>query len=454
MGVRVRSGRVADGGSGGQSWGLNRRLRRWLAREWRWLGALVAGAAARLGLDRYRKHFTAARHALALVFHALSGNACLLHSYESLAASPGVRARAGLGAGPEGGPPGVSYSNLMDANRGRPAAFLGALLPALAARVAATGGAGAAALPADLRLLDSTFLRLTLRLSPWLPAPSSPKGAPGVRVQVLYAPAADTPEGALVTTKKRNDVLGMDALILDDPARLAGLRGCTLVFDLGYYSHARFARLLAAGVHFVSRLKDDAALAVEAEVEAQAALPGLGDGRVRVLRDARATVGSPNNRAGGPVPGLRLVEAEVQPAPAAARKGAEPLVYSLLTDRADLSAHEVVRTYHWRWRIELFFRWLKSHVHLLPPLGHSRNAVELTVYLTLVVHLLVALAARAFDFPDHSPRLLARLVKLHDQLSPDDLGPDAEAAQLAFPGWLPPALAPPSPPYNLLRNAL
>ena len=35
---------------------------------------------------------------------------------------------------------------------------------------------------------------------------------------------ADAPEGALVTTKKLNDVLGMDALILDDPGRLAEVR--------------------------------------------------------------------------------------------------------------------------------------------------------------------------------------------------------------------------------------
>ena len=63
---------------------------------------------------------------------------------------------------------------------------------------------------------------------------------------------------------------------------------------------------------------------------------GLDGGRVRVLRDARVTVGSPNNRAGAVLPGLRLVEAEVAPAPAAARKGAQPLVYRVLTDRADL----------------------------------------------------------------------------------------------------------------------
>src|SRR5439155_6886666 len=102
MGVRVRSGRVAGGEGEGQPCGLNRRLRRWLAREWRWLGELAAGVAARLGLDRYRKHFFAAQHALVLVFHGLSGDTRLLHSYESLAESPGVLALAGLAAEAEG----------------------------------------------------------------------------------------------------------------------------------------------------------------------------------------------------------------------------------------------------------------------------------------------------------------------------------------------------------------
>src|SRR5207237_3821441 len=125
--------------------------------------------------------------------------------------------------------------------------------------------------------------------------------------------------------------------------------------------------------HFVSRLKGDAAVAVEAEVEVQQAFPDLGGGRIRVLREQRVTVGSPNNRAGAVLGGLRLVEAEVAPAAEAARKGARPVVYRVLTDRADLGGAEVVQAYLWRWQVELFFRWLKSHVHLLPPLGRSKN---------------------------------------------------------------------------------
>ena len=69
-------------------------------------------------------------------------------------------------------------------------------------------------------------------------------------------------------------------------------------------------------------------------------------------RDQRVTVGSAKNQAGAVLPGLRLVTAAVAPKPAAARRGAKPVVYEILTDRWDLDALEVVQVYLWRWTIE------------------------------------------------------------------------------------------------------
>lgn len=414
-------------------------MRRWLARELGLLRPLVAASAARCQAERYRKHFSSFSHLCLLLFHGLSGGASLRQSYAAFAACPGLVALSGLGTPAERGHErlGVSFSQLAASNHSRPAAFLGGLVPRLAARVRQAGPGLPS--PVHLHLLDSTFLRLSLQLAPWLPGDGG-ADVPGVRLQVQYAPALDLPEQVLLTDTRTNDCQGLDRL-LETPGGLASLVGGTLVVDLGYYSHRRFAGLLAAGVHWISRLHAQATVVVEAERPVQAAVPGLDRSRITVLADQRVTVGSPNNRAGAVLQGLRLVTARVEPTARAARRGAQAVEYRVLTDRWDLDAAEVVQAYLWRWAIELFFRWLKSHVHLPRLLGYSRNAVELTVWLALVVHLLGLLAAHALGLPRRSATLLRRLAWTLAHLGPADTNPPPDI-QLPLP-WLTQTHTPP-----------
>ena len=429
---------------------LSRPLRRWLAGELRALRPAVAASAARCDAERYRKHFDSFAHTSLLLFHGLAGSPSLRQSYDTFSDCPGLVALAGLApadaAAAEAGRLAVSFSQVAASNTSRPPAFLGGLVPTLAARVRALGGARGRAVPPDLSVLDSTFLRLGRGRAPWLPLLARPERS-GVRVQLRYAPAADLPEHFLVTDLRTPDCRGLDHAILDDPAQVVALRGRTLVLDLGYYSHARFARLLAAGVHVLSRLHPQATVRVEADRPVQATLPGLDGGRITVLADQQVTVGSPGNRAGGVLRGLRLVTARVAPQATAARRGAQPVTYRILTDRWDLDAAAVILGYLLRWQIELFLRWLKSHVRLPRLLGTSPAAVELTLWLAIVVHLLTLLAAHARGHGRRSPSLLRRLAWTLTRLTVADL---VEAAPVAYQLPLPdpPPTEPGSPHHH------
>jgi DDE family transposase len=333
----------------------NRALRRWLARELAQLRPAIAASAAACDAERYRKHFDAYAHACLLLFHGLSGGPSLRQSYATFADCPQWAALSGLATGREG-EVAVSFSHFAASNTSRPPAFLAGLLPALVARVRRCGRASPAAVPPDVRILDGTFLRVSLRLAPWLGLSARTK-RPGVVAQVLYTPALDLPEHVVVTDAHTPDVRGLDQAVLDDPTRLAALRDRTLIMDLGYYSHPRLARLLDAGVHVVTRLHPQAALHVEEDLPVQHPLPGLAPadgagGRIVVHHDQRVTVGSPHNHNSTVVAGLRLVTATVAPTRDAARHGAQPVVYRILTDRHDLDAAEVVQLYLWRWPIE------------------------------------------------------------------------------------------------------
>jgi len=364
---------------------LPRRLRRWFATIMRDLAPVIVASAAACDANRYRKHFWATTHVQILLLHRLLGSPSLRQTYALLAACPEL-----LGQPPNTAPP-VSFSDLADSSTTRPAALLAGLLPTLLQW--AHRQRGRQDLPPTLRLLDATFFPLSQRHAAWLPI------SRGVQLQVLYAPAAQLPEWVeLPENVCSTDCQALDLALLSHPDRLTALCGTTLVFDLGYYSHTRFDQLLAAGIHLVTRYGQKARYEVLDERPVQQPLWDQGGGRITVQADQRIRLGSPNNRTTPHLLELRMVTAEVHPTPKAAAQGKQVQQYVLLTDRWDLTAHEVVQTYLWRWEIELFFRWLKRTIGAIPVLGYSRNAVTMSIYLALVVHLLTLLASRAMGF--------------------------------------------------------
>jgi hypothetical protein len=411
----------------------NRGLRRLLADELTALRPAIAASAAACQAERYRKHFDSFAHACLLLFHGLSRGASLRQSYAAFSACPGLVDLSGLAT--EGNALAVSFSQFAASNTSRPAAFLSQLLPALVQRLQHSDQPHA--VPPDLLLLDATFLHVSLVLADWLP-PATHARNKGVRLQCWYEPATDLPLRTLITTTRVNDVLALDHMLVEAPTQRAALAGRTLIFDLGFYSHRRFERLRAAGIHFITRLHPQAAVADAIDRPIQARFDpttALEPGELRVLSDQQITLGSPNNRDGAVLPQMRLVTAQVEPSLAAQRHGQTTQTYQLITDRCDLAPVEVVQGYRWRWQIETFFRWLKSQLHLDGLLGYSANAIELTVALAILVHLLVLLAARTLR-TRRGPRLLALLPWALAHLSWRDASSTTPPHQLALP--LPP----------------
>jgi hypothetical protein len=425
--------------SAGPAVGLNRRLRRWLARELLALRPVVEASARASRAEHRRKQFTSYQQVCLLLFHGLAGRGSLRQSYEQVAACPGLVAASGLGVAGAPERLGVSFSQVAASNGTRPAAVLVGAVDHLVARLRRVGAdrPGGDPLLGSLVIQDSTFLRLRLRLAHWLPPLRHPTVS-GVRVQVWLHPRQDRPEVVDLTTVKLNDHLSWDRSVLGDPARLAALAGLTIVVDRGSYRHTAFRDLLAAGVHVVTRRYPGTSVTVEAARPLQPPLPDLDGGRIAVVADQRVTLGTPATRTGVVLPGWRLVTAELSPRLRAGHRSPVPRRYEILTDRWDLDAAEVVQAYLWRWQIELFFRWLKHHLHLPHLLGHSENAVELSVWLAILVHLLALLAARALGLPRRSPLILARLTGALIHLDPThDPDPPPTPAHPSLPGFDP-----------------
>jgi hypothetical protein len=70
--------------------------------------------------------------------------------------------------------------------------------------------------------------------------------------------------------------------------------------------------------------------------------------------------------------------------------------FIFLTNNFHLTAIEVARLYKHRWKIELFFKWIKQHLKIKSFWGQSENAVRTQVWIAVSVYVLVAIAKKKF----------------------------------------------------------
>ncbi len=55
--------------------------------------------------------------------------------------------------------------------------------------------------------------------------------------------------------------------------------------------------------------------------------------------------------------------------------------------------------YKQRWKVELFFKWIKQHLRIKSFYGTSSNAVKTQIWIAISVYLLVAIAKKRFHIP-------------------------------------------------------
>lgn len=71
--------------------------------------------------------------------------------------------------------------------------------------------------------------------------------------------------------------------------------------------------------------------------------------------------------------------------------------YWFLTNDFDLSAKEVAQAYRRRWDIEVFFRFIKQELNVSHLVSLNKNGIEVILYMTLIVAMLVLIYKHAND---------------------------------------------------------
>ena len=67
------------------------------------------------------------------------------------------------------------------------------------------------------------------------------------------------------------------------------------------------------------------------------------------------------------------------------------------TNNLSISAEEVALLYKFRWRVELFFKWIKQHLHVQEFYGFNENAVRIQIHVAIITYCLVAIVEHVLN---------------------------------------------------------
>ena len=210
--------------------------------------------------------------------------------------------------------------------------------------------------------LDSTTIDLCLALFPWARFRRR-KGA--VKLHTLIDLRGSIPCFIRITHGKTADVTVLDHLPIES--------GAFYMMDKGYIDFRRLYAFTRQMAFFVTRAKKNL---------------------VYYRRESRVVDKSTGLRSDQTIIIQGLKTSHLYPAPLrrVAYYDAEHdrrLVF--LTNNFELSALTIAQLYRCRWRVELFFKWIKQNLRIKKFYGNSVNALKTQVWIAVSVYVLVAI---------------------------------------------------------------
>jgi hypothetical protein len=264
----------------------------------------------------------------------------------------------------------VAHSTLADANRTRDWRIYADLAQRLIARARRLYSQDSLGFELDKTVyaLDSTTIDLCLSLFPWARFRLT-KAA--VKLHTLLDVRGPIPTMIAISEGKQADVRVLDELIPEP--------GAFYVMDRGYVDFRRLYRFTIAGAFFVTRTKSGVLLN-RLESRPVDRTTGLRSDHIVWLRTAKSATHYPDR--------LRRV---------AYRDPEDGKILVFLTNNFDLPALAIAQLYKLRWRVEIFFKWIKQNLRIKHFFGTSENAVKTQVWIAICVYVLVAILRKEFQ---------------------------------------------------------
>ena len=217
-------------------------------------------------------------------------------------------------------------------------------------------------LDATVYALDSTTIDLCLSVFPWAHFRDQ-KAA--VKMHTLLDLRGSIPTFIEVSDGKRHDVHLLDEIVAEP--------GAFYVMDRAYLDFKRLHAFHRSGAFFVTRTKTGVVLSRR---YSHSVPPDTG-----VTSDQTVVLGTAGSARNYPdtLRRVRFVDPET----------GRRLIF--LTNHFELPALTIAQLYKSRWRIELFFKWIKQHLRIKAFYGSSENAVKTQIWIAVASYVLIAI---------------------------------------------------------------
>jgi hypothetical protein len=236
--------------------------------------------------------------------------------------------------------------------------------------------------------LDSTTIDLCLTLFPWARFRST-KAA--VKLHTLLDLRGPIPTMISISEGKQADVRVLDELMLEP--------GAFYVMDRGYLDFQRLYHFVLAGAFFVTRTKAGVQLN-RLESRPVDRSTGVRSDHIVWLALEKSAAHYPDR--------LRRVTY---------RDPEDGKVLVFLTNNFGLPAPTIAQLYKCRWRVELFFKWVKQNLRIKHFFGTSANAVKTQVWIAICVYVLAAIVRKELRLEHSLSQILQILsVNIFDQV--------------------------------------
>jgi transposase len=222
-------------------------------------------------------------------------------------------------------------------------------------------------LNANVFAIDATTIDLCLSAFCWATFRST-KG--GIKLHTQLDLKTAIPEFILFSPASVHDVNVLDIIHFE--------ANSFYIMDRGYVDYKRLCKIHLCGAFFVTRAKDN--------MNYRRLYSNTRDIADGVLYDQSIMLN--NHYASEDYPEkMRRIKFKDE-------QTGKVLIF--LTNNFHLKPTEIAQLYKHRWKIELFFKWIKQHLKIKSFWGQSENAVKTQVWIAVSVYVLVAIAKKRF----------------------------------------------------------
>jgi hypothetical protein len=210
--------------------------------------------------------------------------------------------------------------------------------------------------------LDSSTIDLCLSLFPWA---RFRKTKAAVKLHTLLDLRGSIPTFIWITDGKVHDINVLDHLVAEP--------GAIYVMDRAYLDFQRLYQMHQCAAIFVIRSKTNTGL--------RRVYSHKVDKTTGVKYDQTVALTGFYTRKDYPDKLRRIKYFDAQ-------KGR---TFIFLTNNFTLSASTIAELYRYRWRVEIFFKWIKQHLRIKNFYGTSENAVKTQIWIAISTYVLVAI---------------------------------------------------------------